>query len=99
MKNKTVYHDIGYLMAESLGLVSEEIKQVEKLPPPKKKGELSAEAQKKRDAETPEQRKARLAAAKKLRANNAENMGDALARDRRMLRKRAGASGDETAAD
>jgi hypothetical protein len=24
MKNKTVYHDMGYLMAESLGLVSEE---------------------------------------------------------------------------
>ena len=23
MKNKTVYHDMGYLMAESLGLVSE----------------------------------------------------------------------------
>ena len=23
MKNKTVYHDIGYLMAESLGLISE----------------------------------------------------------------------------
>jgi len=50
MKNKTVYHDMGYLMAESLGLVSEEIKQMKPVPPYKKPGELSREAEEARAA-------------------------------------------------
>jgi len=40
----TVYQDMGYLMAESLGLVSEAIKQMDPVPPYKKRGELAANA-------------------------------------------------------
>jgi hypothetical protein len=74
----TVYHDMGMLMAESLGLVSEEVKQMEPVGDWNKPGEQSAKAQKKRAAETPEQKKARLAAAEKLRAQNKENMGSGI---------------------
>lgn len=50
MKNKTVYHDMGYLMAESLGLVSEEIKQMPPVGKWKKPGDLSKEAEEARAA-------------------------------------------------
>jgi len=50
LPDHTVYHDMGYLMAESLGLVSEEIKQMDSVPPYKKPGELSADAEAAREA-------------------------------------------------
>ena len=40
----TVYHDMGMLMAESLGLVSEEINQMEPVTPYKKPGALKKRA-------------------------------------------------------
>jgi len=44
MKNKTVYHDMGYLMAESLGLVSEEVKQMDPVSPFNEPDELKKRA-------------------------------------------------------
>jgi len=44
LMSHTVYQDMGYLMAESLGLVSEAIKQMDPVPPYKKRGELAANA-------------------------------------------------------
>ncbi len=69
---------MGYLMAESLGLVSEEIKKMKTVPPFKKPGDLSAEAEKAREKETPKQRAARLAASAKLKAQSRGNMGSGI---------------------
>ena len=91
MKNKTVYHNIGYLMAESLGLISEtrmtaiKLKTTGGAPLTPEAAMRARRATERKDA--------------KLKANNKKSMGKAMDRDRAMLRSRAGASGHETSTD
>ena len=86
----TVYHQMGMLMAEALGLVSEEVKQMDPVPPFKRRGELAAEAEAARKAG-------------KEPAKSPEPSDEATARmmdkDKKMLRRRGGATGNETSSD
>lgn len=83
----TVYKQMGMLIAEALGLVSEEVKQLPPVPSYKKPGELKKEAE--------AARKAGQKPAKSPKPDD-EAMASAMERDKKMLRKRAGATGSES---
>ena len=74
MKNKTVYHDMGYLMAESLGLISEVRMTAGRLRTTGGAPLTPAEAMRAR-RETEEQDAA-------LRAKNKKNMGKGIVSSR-----------------
>ena len=83
----TVYKQMGMLIAEALGLVSEEVNQLPPVPSYKKPGELKKEAE--------AARKAGQKPAKSSKPDD-EAMASAMERDKKMLRKRAGATGSES---
>ena len=88
MENKTVYHDMGYLMAESLGLVSEEgIKQMDDVGDWNAPGDLAKQAKAARAAGKKPAKPKKMSDAATIRA---------MKRDTRMLRGRAGATGNES---
>jgi hypothetical protein len=79
----TVYHDMGMLMAESLGLVSEEDKETPRRPVQSTRKPSRMAIPSSYSPMTPKQKR----------------MSDAMDRDRKLLRRRAGASGNETSTD
>lgn len=83
LPDHTVYHDMGMLMAESLGLVSEEDKETPRRPVQSTRKPSRMAIPSSYSPMTPKQKR----------------MSDAMDRDRKLLRRRAGASGNETSTD